>query len=133
MNATRRKTFSGKGPWTSLEQFRNAIRAETINALLDKGQRVFGDDGPDSEGTWHEIQEAIYPNGNGIDVRTTSGKNVRIYSYDSTDKRAQSFDGTAETGPHAAEDVRMLDPAPTTYWQAETYRRGELKSNSPVR
>jgi len=76
-----RKTFSGKGPYFYFEQVQNAIRAERINYMLDSGLRVFGDDGPDEPGVWHEIDEAIYPHANGIDVRTKDGKTVRIYAY----------------------------------------------------
>ena len=88
----KRQTFSGKGPCLSFEQCQNAMRAENINKELDQGRRVFGDDGPDVEGTWYEIDEALEPHGNGITVRTTTGKLMRIYSRDSSDKRAQIFD-----------------------------------------
>lgn len=82
-----RAKFSGK-MFTSFEQTENAMRAERINELLDSGTRVFGDDGPDSEGTWHEIEEALTPYGNGIGVRTKAGKIVRIYAYDATPEAA---------------------------------------------
>ena len=88
-----RKRFdmgSGNTPaigWGSFEGCQNAIRAQRINEMLDAGTRVFGDDGPDGPGAWHEIDEAIYPFGNGIDVRTKAGKTVRIYAYDASDKR----------------------------------------------
>lgn len=83
-----RRRFSMGGPYFSFEQTENAMRAERINKLLDEGIRVLGDDGPDSEGTWHEIEEAVIPYGNGIDVRTKAGKIVRIYSMDASDGAA---------------------------------------------
>ncbi len=91
-----RRRFSGKaadhpgtmfGFWTSFEQCENAMRAERINIMRDEGKRVFGDDGPNAPGNWHEIDEAITPHGNGIDVRTIDGKTVRIYAYDASEAR----------------------------------------------
>lgn len=87
-----RKRFAGAtGPlagfYTSFEQCENAMRAERINRMLDEGKRVFGDDGPDAPGNWHEIDEALTPHGNGITVRTKAGKLVKIFAYDASDAR----------------------------------------------
>jgi hypothetical protein len=89
----------GQMPYTSFEQCRNAMRAEQINVALDEGKRVFGDDGPDAEGTWYEIDEAVEPHGNGITARTKCGKYVKIYSYDTTDARAAKFDASHQGTP----------------------------------
>jgi hypothetical protein len=88
-----RRTFdlgSGRGPFTTFEQCQNAIRAQRINEFLDAGHRVFGDDGPDKEGVWHEIDEAVRPHANGIECRTKAGAVVRIYSYDASDGAAKA-------------------------------------------
>ncbi len=87
-----RKTFSGsKGPvlgfYTSLQMTQNAMRAERINKMLDEGLRVFGDDGQNAPGKWHELDEALTPQDYGIDCRTKDGKTVRIYGYDGSEKR----------------------------------------------
>jgi hypothetical protein len=82
-----RKTFSGKGPYFYFEQAENAMRAERINKMLDSGLRVFGDDGPDKPGNWHEIEEAIEPHSNGISVKTKSGTIVKIFAYDASEAR----------------------------------------------
>lgn len=82
-----RKRFAGKGPYLSLEQCQNAIRAERINVMLDAGKRVFGDDGPEVKGTEYELEEAIKPLDNGILCRTKCSKEVTIFGYDASDKR----------------------------------------------
>jgi len=83
----------------------NAERANRINQLLDSGQRVFGDDGPDLPGKMFEIEECIEPSCHGILVLTKDGSRVRIYAIDATPLaqqqpdpftpvRAEDFNGT---------------------------------------
>ncbi len=74
-----RKRFS-TGVYLSFQEARNAIRAHHLNVMLDEGVRVFGDDGPDEEGTWHEIEEATLPRPDGIQVTTKDGKSITIYA-----------------------------------------------------
>ena len=76
-----RRRFDGN-TYFSFEQTENAIRATRINELLDAGKAVVGDDGPDSPGKEHELDEAIQPHANGIDCRTKAGEVVRIFAYE---------------------------------------------------
>lgn len=85
-----RQRFNGK-LFFSFEATENGMRANRINEMLDAGNRVFGDDGPDAPGKWHEIEEAVTPHGNGIDCRTKDGKVVRIYAYDATTDAAKKL------------------------------------------
>lgn len=86
-----RRNFSGLTSLTYQESA-NAARAQTINDLLDDGVRVFGDDGPDAESTWHELVEALTPRCDGIDCRTIDGTIVRIYAYSAKPERAAAYD-----------------------------------------
>jgi len=88
-----RKRFglgSGNTPaigWHTFQQCENAIRCDRINVMLDSGKRVFGDDGKDEPGTWHEIEEAVEPMSHGLYVKTKDGRRIRIYAYDASDAR----------------------------------------------
>lgn len=81
-----RRVFDGRTYFT-FQQCENAMRAQRINAMLDAGTRVWGDDGPDEKGTEYELDEAPEPHSHGITCRTKCGRNIKIFAYDASDSR----------------------------------------------